>query len=95
MVASDGDVVLRELRESDIPKLTEYANNTKVSMNLRDAFPSPYCIPGLTGQCCPDFDSYAVEKIDQLQIGKKSPEDHSNTNQYEHRMLEKLFMKNQ
>ncbi len=38
----DYDVVLRELTEADIPKLAEYANNEKVSINLRDAFPSPY-----------------------------------------------------
>ncbi|HNZ42820.1 MAG TPA: GNAT family protein [Bacteroidales bacterium] len=42
IIAKDGDVVLRELTKSDIPKLAEYANNEKVSINLRDAFPSPY-----------------------------------------------------
>ena len=40
----DGDVVLRYLAEEDLPKLAEYANNEKVSINLRDAFPSPYSL---------------------------------------------------
>ena len=44
IIAYDGDVVLRELVEEDIPKLAEYANNEKVSINLRDGFPSPYGI---------------------------------------------------
>jgi RimJ/RimL family protein N-acetyltransferase len=38
------DVRLRKLREEDIPILTKLANNEKVSINLRDAFPSPYTI---------------------------------------------------
>ncbi len=42
IIAKDGDVVLRELTKSDMPKLAEYANNEKVSINLRDAFPFPY-----------------------------------------------------
>ena len=37
-----GDVILRELIDSDLVKLSEYANNEKVSVNLRDAFPKPY-----------------------------------------------------
>lgn len=41
-IARDGDVVLRELLDSDLEKLVEYANNEKVSINLRDAFPQPY-----------------------------------------------------
>jgi len=44
VIARDGDVVLRELTGSDLPKLADYANNQKVSMNLRDAFPSPYTL---------------------------------------------------
>ena len=42
IIAKDGEVAIRELKESDIPELAEYANNKKVSMNLRDGFPSPY-----------------------------------------------------
>ena len=42
IIAQKEDVVIRELRVSDIPKLAEYSNNQKVSINLRDAFPSPY-----------------------------------------------------
>lgn len=44
IIARHGDVILRELEETDIPKLAEYANNQKVSNNLRDAFPSPYTV---------------------------------------------------
>jgi RimJ/RimL family protein N-acetyltransferase len=39
-----GDVRLRELTEADLPLLAGYANNPKVSRNLRDAFPSPYTL---------------------------------------------------
>ena len=42
ILAKNGDVVIRELEVSDIPKLALYANNEKVSCNLRDAFPNPY-----------------------------------------------------
>jgi RimJ/RimL family protein N-acetyltransferase len=38
----NGDVKLRELTDSDLAKLSEYADNEKVSVNLRDAFPKPY-----------------------------------------------------
>lgn len=44
IVTQDGDVILRELTENDLPKLAEYANNEKISINLRDAFPHPYMI---------------------------------------------------
>ncbi len=44
VIASDQDVVLRELGCDDLPKMAEYANNQKVAMNLRDAFPHPYTI---------------------------------------------------
>lgn len=40
----DEDVVLRELLNDDLEKLAEYANNKKVSINLRDAFPNPYSL---------------------------------------------------
>jgi len=42
IIAAAGEVVLRELLDSDLGKLVEYANNEKVSKNLRDAFPKPY-----------------------------------------------------
>jgi len=35
-------VILRNLRHDDIPRLAELANNKKISINLRDAFPNPY-----------------------------------------------------
>ncbi len=38
------DIVLREFKETDIPLLAELANNKKVSVNLRDAFPYPYSL---------------------------------------------------
>ena len=44
IIGSDGDVVLRELMDSDLEKLAIYANNEKVSVNLRDGFPKPYTI---------------------------------------------------
>jgi len=44
IIAQDGEVVLREFIEDDIEKLAEYANNKKVSVNLRDEFPSPYTV---------------------------------------------------
>lgn len=44
VIATDGDVILRELMDSDLEKLAEYANNRRVSINLRDGFPSPYTI---------------------------------------------------
>ncbi len=42
IIAKDGDVVIRELTEEDLPDLARYANNEKVSINVRDAFPHPY-----------------------------------------------------
>ena len=44
IIAIDGDVVLRELEENDLAFLAKYANNEKVSINLRDGFPKPYTI---------------------------------------------------
>ena len=41
IIAIDGDVVLRELEENDLAFLAKYANNEKVSINLRDGFPKP------------------------------------------------------
>jgi len=37
-----GDIRLRPFRLSDADKLTEMANNKKISLNLRDGFPHPY-----------------------------------------------------
>jgi len=42
ILLQDGDLLLRELEETDLPLLVRYANNKKVSINLRDAFPNPY-----------------------------------------------------
>lgn len=44
IIGSNGDVILRELMDSDLEKLTIYADNEKVSINLRDGFPNPYTI---------------------------------------------------
>ena len=44
IIAQNEDVILRNIEETDVFKLAEYANNEKVSINLRDAFPSPYTI---------------------------------------------------
>ena len=44
VIGQDGDVILRELMDSDLEKLAFYANNEKVSDNLRDVFPKPYTI---------------------------------------------------
>lgn len=44
IIAKDGDVVLRDLLDSDLVQLSEYANNEKISINLRDAFPHPYSL---------------------------------------------------
>lgn len=43
-IAIDEDVALRELLTDDLERLVEYANNEKVSINLRDAFPKPYTL---------------------------------------------------
>ncbi|HCT93544.1 MAG: GNAT family N-acetyltransferase [Bacteroidetes bacterium GWE2_39_28] len=42
IIASKGDVVIREIENSDLQLLAKYANNPKVAINLRDAFPNPY-----------------------------------------------------
>ena len=44
IIASDEDVILRELEESDLEFLAKYANNENVSMNLRDGFPKQYTL---------------------------------------------------
>lgn len=44
IIAQRGDVILRELEEIDLPKLAKYADNEKISINLRNAFPHPYGI---------------------------------------------------
>lgn len=37
-----GDYIIRDWQESDAPSITKYANNRKIWINLRDAFPHPY-----------------------------------------------------
>lgn len=44
IIAQDGDVVIRELEDGDLELLAKYANNKKVSNNLRDGFPHPYSL---------------------------------------------------
>lgn len=49
IITGKGDVILRELEDSDLNKLAEYANNEKVSVNLREAFPKPYTFEDAKG----------------------------------------------
>lgn len=44
LVSNNGNVLIRNFTENDLPKLVEYADNKHVSQNLRDAFPSPYTL---------------------------------------------------
>jgi len=44
IIGKEGGVILRELMDSDLEQLATYANNEKVSINLRDGFPKPYTI---------------------------------------------------
>ncbi|MFA8299908.1 MAG: GNAT family N-acetyltransferase [Hyphomicrobiales bacterium] len=41
-VMTDGEVALRDFEDSDVSLIAEYANNEKISKNLRDIFPHPY-----------------------------------------------------
>ncbi len=41
---TDGIVAIRKFRRSDKDRMTELANNEKISVNLRDAFPHPYTV---------------------------------------------------
>ena len=42
IIAKDEDEVIRELTVADLPDLARYANNEKLSITVRDAFPNPY-----------------------------------------------------
>lgn len=46
--SKDKRVILRSLRNEDIPLIQELANNPNVAANLRDAFPHPYTIEDAT-----------------------------------------------
>lgn len=50
IIGINGNVILRELMDSDLEKLALYANNENLSRNLRDGFPRPYTI-----ECAMDF----------------------------------------
>ena len=41
---TDGIVTIRNLRRSDKYRMAELADNEKISINLRDAFPNPYTL---------------------------------------------------
>ncbi len=41
---TDGVVTIRKFRRNDKFRMAEIANNEKVAVNLRDAFPSPYTV---------------------------------------------------
>lgn len=42
IIARNGDIAIRKIKESDLHMMVKYADNEKVSINLRDAFPNPY-----------------------------------------------------
>lgn len=42
ILQSDNGLILRPWQDSDVESITKYANNPKISMNLRDRFPYPY-----------------------------------------------------
>ena len=44
IIARNGDVAIRDFKANDTTLLAKYANNKKVSINLRDGFPSPYTL---------------------------------------------------
>jgi RimJ/RimL family protein N-acetyltransferase len=44
MILKNGAIVLRPYTLDDAPSLAMIANNTKISDNLRDAFPHPYSL---------------------------------------------------
>ncbi|MGC9470892.1 MAG: GNAT family N-acetyltransferase [Bacteroidales bacterium] len=58
-VLEDGNLKLRPLRPQDAPVLARLANNEKISINLRDAFPHPYTLKdaldfiGMCMKCAP------------------------------------------
>jgi len=41
---TDGIVTLRNFRRTDKYRMADLANNEKIAINLRDAFPHPYSI---------------------------------------------------
>ena len=43
-IHKDKDVALRKFKQSDAIRMQELANNEKISLNLRDAFPHPYSL---------------------------------------------------
>ena len=44
MELKSGNIVLRGLRRSDAKRLSDLADNEKISRNLRDGFPNPYTV---------------------------------------------------
>lgn len=42
MILQSGEIKLRSLKKSDIPRLVKLANNENIARNLRDGFPHPY-----------------------------------------------------
>jgi RimJ/RimL family protein N-acetyltransferase len=43
-ILKDQDVALRKFKQNDAIRMQELANNEKISINLRDAFPHPYTL---------------------------------------------------
>jgi len=39
-----GEYMIRDWREDDAASIVQYANNKKIWINLRDAFPHPYTL---------------------------------------------------
>lgn len=44
IIAKDTNIIIRYFQENDIPHIANFANNKKISDNLRDAFPNPYSL---------------------------------------------------
>ena len=42
MIIRFGEYMIRDWREDDAPGIVKYANNRKISKNLREGFPHPY-----------------------------------------------------
>ena len=44
IIAQYNNVIIRHFKKEDIPLIAKFANNKKISDNLRDAFPNPYTL---------------------------------------------------
>jgi RimJ/RimL family protein N-acetyltransferase len=60
-----GEYIIRDWSMEDAPSIAQYANNRKISMNLRDAFPYPYSLQDAESfiSCVIDADPITVFAI--------------------------------